>query len=80
MAASKLIVPMKSVKLPLANYFGQIQDGDIQDGGIQDGVPLLSSVQAPLCPRILTTIQTVCKCVLTNMSFSSLAAAIPLQS
>ena len=29
---------------------------------------------------ILTTIRTVCKGVLTNMSFSSLAAAIPLQS
>ena len=31
-------------------------------------------------PWILTTIRAVCKCVLTNMSFSSLAAAIPLQS
>ena len=29
---------------------------------------------------ILTTIRAVCKCVLTNMSFSSRAAAIPLQS
>ena len=29
---------------------------------------------------ILTTIRAVGKCVLTNMSFSSLAAAIPLQS
>ena len=28
----------------------------------------------------ITTIRSVCKCVLTNMSFSSLAAAIPLQS
>ena len=29
---------------------------------------------------IITTIRAVCKCVLTNMSFSSLAAAIPFQS
>ena len=29
---------------------------------------------------ILTTIRAVCKCVLTNMSFSSRAAGIPLQS
>ena len=29
---------------------------------------------------ILTTIRAVCKCVLTHMSFSSLASAIPLQS
>ena len=29
---------------------------------------------------ILTTIRAVRKCVLTNMSFSSLAASIPLQS
>ena len=28
----------------------------------------------------LTTIRAVCKCVLTNMSVSCLAAAIPLQS
>ena len=39
------IYPMESVKLPSVNYFWQIQDGDIQDGG-----PLLSCVQAPLCP------------------------------
>ena len=36
---------MESGKLPLVNYFWQIQDGDIQDG-----VPLLSCVHAPLCP------------------------------
>ena len=39
------IDPMESGKLPLVNYFGQIQDGDIQDG-----IPLLSCVHAPRCP------------------------------
>ena len=38
---------MVSVKLPSVNYFWQIQDDDIQDG-----VPLLSCVQAPLCPVV----------------------------
>ena len=39
------IDPMESVKLPLVDYFWQIQDGDIQDG-----VPLLYCIQSPLCP------------------------------
>ena len=34
------IYPMESGKLPSVNYFWQIQDGG----------PLLSCVQAPLCP------------------------------
>ena len=41
------IDPMESGKLPLVNYFWQIQDGDIRDG-----VSLLYCVHAPLCSYI----------------------------
>ena len=46
----------------------------------RENVTLFRTVTVFCKVDILTTIRAVCKCVLINMSFSSLAAAIPLQS
>ena len=60
------IDPMESGKLPLVNYFWQIQDGDIQDG-----VPLLSCVHAPLCPCSYIRPAAISECDIDNIILDS---------